>query len=366
MKTAQLLKIKDPTIVKTHYWHKLADGRFQCDLCPRHCKLHEQQKGLCFVRSCQQQQIVLTTYGRSSGFCIDPIEKKPLGHFYPGTSILSFGTVGCNLSCKFCQNWDMSKSKEMDTLCANGTPEELVLAAKQHQCHSLAYTYNDPVISLEYATDVARLAKQQHIKSVAVTAGYICTEPRVEFFENMDAANVDLKSFNDNFYYKLCGAHLQPVLDTLLYLKHDTDIWLEITTLLIPDNNDSEKEIKQLANWIVNNLGVDIPLHFSAFHPDWKMRDLPATPPETLKRARKIAMEAGIHFVYTGNIHDPEGNSTWCPKCKNLLIERDWYQLGQWGLDEKHCCNKCGYSLPGRFDAKPGHWGAKRLPIRLA
>jgi len=363
--TAQSLTADDPTVVKTHYWHKLDDGRLQCDLCPRHCKLHDQQKGLCFVRSCQQGQIVLTTYGRSSGFCIDPIEKKPLNHFYPGTSVLSFGTAGCNLSCKFCQNWDMSKSKEMDTLCANGSPEELVFAAKQYGCQSLAYTYNDPVIFLEYAVDVAMIAREQGIKSVAVTAGYICKEAMGEFFEYIDAVNIDLKSFNDEFYYKLCGAHLRPVLDTLVYLKHETDIWLEITTLLIPGKNDSDNEIRQLSSWILNNLGPDVPLHFSAFHPDWKMQDVPPTPTKTLQRARMLAIEQGLHFVYTGNVHDPEGDSTWCPDCKSLLIERDWYQLGHWGIDKNACCKKCGYRLPGHYAIKQGNWGAKRLPIKL-
>ena len=341
--------VQDPSVVMTHYWHKLDDGRIQCDLCPRHCKLHDQQQGLCFVRSCQEQQIVLTTYGRSSGFCVDPIEKKPLHHFYPGSSILSFGTAGCNLSCKFCQNWDMSKSKEMDTLCATGSPEELVEAAKRKGCLSLAYTYNDPVIFLEYAADVARVARMQGIKSVAVTAGYICKEPAIEFFENIDAANVDLKSFNDDYYYKLCGGHLQPVLDTLLYIKNETDIWLEITTLLIPDQNDSDEEITELSEWIVKNLGHDVPLHFSAFHPDWKMRDIPRTPLHTLQRARKLAMNKGLNFVYTGNVHDKEGSSTWCPDCNSLLIERDWYQMGHWGLDDHHRCKNCGYQLPGKF-----------------
>ncbi len=339
----------DPSVVRTHYWHQLDDGRIQCDLCPRHCKLHDQQQGLCFVRSCQEQQIVLTTYGRSSGFCVDPIEKKPLHHFYPGSSILSFGTAGCNLSCKFCQNWDMSKSKEMDTLCATGTPQELVAAARRKGCRSLAYTYNDPVIFLEYAADVAREARQQGIKSVAVTAGYICAEPAIAFFENIDAANIDLKSFNDDFYYKLCGGYLQPVLDTLLYVKNETDIWLEITTLLIPGQNDSDEEIAQLSQWIVNNLGPDVPLHFSAFHPDWKMRDIPRTPIQTLQRARKLAMKQGLNFVYTGNVHDKEGGSTWCPDCSSLLIERDWYQMGHWGLDKNYHCKHCGYQLPGKF-----------------
>ncbi|RLA19825.1 MAG: AmmeMemoRadiSam system radical SAM enzyme [Gammaproteobacteria bacterium] len=351
--------------METNYWHQLTDGRIQCDLCPRACKLHEGQQGLCFVRACENHQIILTTYGRSSGFCIDPIEKKPLHHFYPGTSVLSFGTAGCNLSCKFCQNWDMSKSREMDTLCATGSPTELVDAAKRYDCKSLAYTYNDPVIFLEYARDIAIVAKQQSIKSVAVTAGYISPEPRVEFFKNMDAVNIDLKSFNSDFYHQLCGGDLQTVLDTLLYIHHETSVWLEITTLLIPGKNDSDEEIKALAGWIAKHLGCHIPLHFSAFHPDWKMNDIPATPGHTLSKARQLAMAEGMQFVYTGNVHDAEGGSTWCPDCNALLIERDWYQLGHWGLDENACCSQCGYQLPGHFDERPGNWGAKRLPIRL-
>jgi len=366
MQYANPLSTDKPSVVQTQYWHLLADGRIQCDLCPRNCKLHEGQQGLCFIRECQQQQIVLTSYGRSSGFCIDPIEKKPLHHFYPGTSILSFGTAGCNLSCKFCQNWDMSKSREMDTLCAEGSPEQLVHSAIKHHCRSLAYTYNDPVIFLEYAVDVAITARQQGVKSVAVTAGYICQQAREEFFQNIDAVNIDLKSFNDDFYYKLCGGHLQPVLDTLLYLKNETDVWVEITTLLIPDNNDSDDEIKALSEWIFSNLGANTPLHFSAFHPDWKMQGIPSTPASTLAHARKLAMAEGLHFVYTGNVHDTTGGSTWCPDCSSLLIERDWYTLGQWGLDDKGCCKQCGYKLPGHFDAEPGSWGAKRLPVSLS
>ncbi|HYY15653.1 MAG TPA: AmmeMemoRadiSam system radical SAM enzyme, partial [Gammaproteobacteria bacterium] len=223
----------------TKYWHPLDDGRIQCDVCPRACKLHEGQEGMCFVRANHGGSIVLTTYGRSSGYCVDPIEKKPLNHYLPGTPILSFGTAGCNLACKFCQNWDISKSREIDTLADQATPETIARAALKLGCKSVAYTYNDPVIFMEYAIDVAQACHAHRLKSVAVTAGYICPEPRAELYRYMDAANVDLKGFTERFYWKICGGHLQPVLDTLLYLKHETQVWFEITNLLIPGENDS-------------------------------------------------------------------------------------------------------------------------------
>ncbi|MDE2118865.1 MAG: AmmeMemoRadiSam system radical SAM enzyme, partial [Betaproteobacteria bacterium] len=297
------------------WWHRIEDGRIQCDLCPRDCKLHEGQRGACFVRARAGDQMVLTTYGRSSGFCVDPIEKKPLNHFYPGSSIFSFGTAGCNLACKFCQNWDISKSRDMDTLMDQATPEAIARAAEKHGCKSVAFTYNDPVIFAEYAMDTADACHARGIKTVAVTAGYMHDQARREFYAKMDAANVDLKGFTDEFYVKLCGAHLQPVLDTLLYLKHETDVWLEITTLLIPGHNDSDGEITALSQWIAKELGPDVPLHFSAFHPDYKMVDVPQTPKATLTRARKIARAAGLHYVYTGNVHDLEGDTTNCPSC---------------------------------------------------
>ncbi len=328
-----MLKEKTPAgNVPTNYWHVLDDGRIQCDVCPRACKLREGQQGLCFVRACENGQIVLTSYGRSSGFCIDPIEKKPLNHFLPGTPILSFGTAGCNLACKFCQNWDMSKSREMDTLAAQAMPEHLAAAAEQTGCRSLAYTYNDPIIFMEYAIDVAQAAAEKGIKSVAVSAGYICDEPRAEFFRYMDAANIDLKAFSEGFYRKICGGALQPVLETLEYLKHETSVWFEITTLLIPGENDSDRELNDMCQWIAEHLGVDVPIHFTAFHPDWKMRDHPNTPAATLTRARKIAMKHGIRYAYTGNVHDSDGGSTRCHHCHNMLIERDWYVLGEWGF----------------------------------
>ena len=279
----------------TQYWHKLEDGRIQCDVCPRECKLHEGQQGLCFVRANKNDQIVLTTYGRSSGFCVDPIEKKPLNHFLPGTPVLSFGTAGCNLACKFCQNWDMSKSREMDILADQASPEKIARVAKELGCRSVAYTYNDPVIFMEYAIDVAKACREYDIKSIAVTAGYINEEPRKEFFQYMDAVNVDLKAFTEEFYWKITGGHLQPVLDTLTYLKHETDVWVELTTLLIPGKNDSDEELNEMTRWVVDNLGSDVPMHFSAFHPSWKMMDVPPTPVETLVRARQIALDNGVN-----------------------------------------------------------------------
>ena len=351
--------------VPTQYWHKLNDGRVQCDVCPRYCKLHEGQEGLCFVRARRNDSIVLTTYGRSSGYCIDPIEKKPLNHFYPGTPILSFGTAGCNLACKFCQNWDMSKAREMDVLADEAPPEVLARAAKEMGCSSVAFTYNDPVVFLEYAVDVARACREKGVKSVAVTAGYVCDDPRRELFKYMDAANVDLKAFSDRFYHKICGGHLQPVLDTLLYLKHETDVWIELTTLLIPGENDSDSELDEMTRWVVENLGPDVPMHFTAFHPDWKMMNNVPTPPSTLSRARRIAMGNGVRYAYTGNVHDKSGGSTYCHQCSALVIGRDWYVLTDWNLDDVGHCTACGTQCAGRFDDEPGHWGAKRVPVRL-
>ena len=342
------------------------DGRLQCDLCPRHCHLKEWQRGLCYVRQRIDDEVKLVSYGRSSGFCVDPVEKKPLNHFYPGSAVLSFGTAGCNLACKFCQNWDMSKSREMDTLADSASPDQLANTASQMDCSSIAYTYNDPVIFLEYAVDVASACRQKNIKNIAVTAGYIDAEPRVEFFQAMDAANVDLKAFTDRFYHKICGGHLAPVLETLEYIKHETSCWLELTTLLIPGENDSDSELKEMTGWVAEHLGPDVPMHFSAFHPDWKMRDIASTPASTLTRARNIAIDNGIRYAYTGNVHDPAGSSTFCHQCGELLIERDWYQLGRWGLDEKGCCGNCGEKLPGHFRAEPGGFGARRIPVRIS
>ncbi len=531
------MRAPEGSVVETRHWHVLDDGRVQCDVCPRACKLHEGQRGLCFVRGAEHGRIKLFSYGRSSGFCIDPIEKKPLNHFLPGTSVLSFGTAGCNLACKFCfppdtlvatthgmrriadlfenseekvsgddgriglpvslqvwtraakparvdkvfahpysgellslkaaccppilltpnhkvfaadrsdpddvrsiaagklssdhylvvpkrqaldglaidvagtldtgqaflvpvlhseripydglvynlevddpdhsylapflavsncQNWDMSKSREMDTLADSATPEDLARAAARLGCASMAFTYNDPVVFMEYAIDAAQCCRERGIKSVAVTAGYMCAEPRAEFYRYMDAANVDLKAFTERFYYKICGGALAPVLETLEYLKRETHVWFEITTLLIPGENDSDPEIDEMTQWVAEKLGPDVPLHFTAFHPDWKMLDRPPTPPATLTRARRIALGNGLHYVYTGNVHDRDGGSTYCPGCGLPLIERDWYQLGAWRLDASGGCSRCGTQIPGVFIASPGAWGPRRLGVRLA
>ncbi|MBF0354335.1 MAG: AmmeMemoRadiSam system radical SAM enzyme [Alphaproteobacteria bacterium] len=351
--------------VPARHWTRLDDGRLRCDVCPRHCTLKAGQRGVCFVRAAEEDGMVLATFGRSSGFCIDPVEKKPLNHFLPGTPILSFGTAGCNLTCKFCQNWDISKAKEFDRLTSRAGPERIARAALETGCSSVAFTYNDPVIFLEYAVDTARACHDLGLKTVAVTAGYVTPEARSDLFAHMDAANVDLKSFSEDFYHRLCTGHLQPVLDTLIWLKHETTVWIEITTLLIPGENDGDEELKALSGWIAQALGPDVPLHFSAFHPDWKMPDHAPTPPATLSRARSIAMAQGLHYVYTGNVHDPQGGSTWCPGCGQLLIERDWYVLGAWNLTEEATCKFCGHPIAGHFEKRPGNWGAKRLAVRI-
>jgi pyruvate formate lyase activating enzyme len=297
---------------------------------------------------------------------VDPIEKKPLNHFLPGTAILSFGTAGCNLACKFCQNWDISKSREMDTLADTASPEKLAQVADKLGCRSVAYTYNDPVVFMEYAIDVAKACREYDIKSVAVTAGYMCPEPCREFYQYMDAANVDLKAFTERFYWKICGGHLQPVLDTLRYLKHETKVWFEITTLLIPGENDTDAELEEMTQWVVANLGPDVPMHFTAFHPDWKMLDYPPTPASSLSRARQIAMKNGVRYAYTGNVHDAVGGSTYCHHCGEKLIGRDWYVLSDWNLTADGRCTACGTPCAGVFETSPGHWGAKRMPVRLS
>ncbi len=354
-----------PEYFATEFWHRDDEGLVYCDVCPRHCHLRDGKRGTCFVRMAKDGEIVLTSYGRSSGFCIDPIEKKPLNHFYPGSSILSFGTAGCNLTCQFCQNWDISKSRQVDTLCDSAMPEPLVDTAKRYGCDALAYTYNDPIIFLEYAVDVAKAARAQGIKNVAVSAGYMCDKPREVFFQYMDGANIDLKAFSERFYRKICHGQLQPVLDTLLYLKHHTDVWFEITTLLIPDENDSDGELHQMCQWLVENLGPEVPLHFSAFHPDFKMMDKAPTPLATLKRAREIALSYGLHYVYCGNVHDLASDATYCPNCKKAVIERDWYQIGNYHLTATGQCVFCGHAIAGRFAGPHGQFGRRRIALRI-
>ena len=351
------------------WWHRIHDGRLQCDLCPRDCKLHPGQRGLCFVRQrvsdAQGDRMVLTTWGRSSGFCVDPIEKKPLHHFLPGSRVLSFGTAGCNLACKFCQNWDISKSREMDRLMDQAAPEQIALAAQNHACASVAFTYNDPVIFSEYALDTAAACHALGIKTVAVTAGYVHAQPRREFFAQMDAANVDLKGFNEAFYRQQTGAHLKPVLDTLEYIAHETDCWLEVTTLLIPGLNDGVDEIEAMSRWLVEHLGPEVPLHFTAFHPDYKLNDRPATRPEMLTYARRIARGAGLRYVYVGNVQSLEGGTTFCPHCKTALIVRNGYDIPIYSLGDDGDCPRCGAPIPGRYVRFTRAFGAQRIPVRI-
>ncbi len=345
-------------------WHHRADEqRVQCDLCPRACRLKDGQRGFCYVRKAEAGTIVLDSYGRASGFCVDPIEKKPLNHFYPGTSVLSFGTAGCNLGCKFCQNWDISKARQDDRLTDVASPESIVAAAAEAGCKSIAYTYNDPVIFAEYAIDCAVIAHEKDLKNVAVTAGYISESAREDFFRHLDAANIDLKAFTEEFYEKQCYAQLAPVLDTLKWVHQETDVWLEVTTLLIPGLNDSEAEIARLTEWFADNLGPDVPLHFTAFHPDFKLTNRSSTPSSTLLRAREQALAAGLHHVFTGNVFDPAGQATYCPECGEVVIERNQYTLGHWHLDAAGHCTHCGHAVAGRFDAQPGTWGAQRTRL---
>jgi len=355
-----------PDAPTARWWSPLDDGRIECTLCPRRCRLHSGQRGFCFVRARDGDRMVLTTYGRSSGFAIDPVEEKPLSHFYPGTAVLSFGTAGCNLNCHFCQNWDISKSRQWDRLAAVASPVSIADAARSSGCDSVAFTYNDPVIFAEYAIDTAHACRERGVRTIAVTGGYISAEARPEFFAPMDAANIDLKGFTEDFYWKVTGGHLRDVLDTIVWVHEHTDTWLELTTLLIPGYNDSTDEISQMSRWILAELGPDVPLHFSAFHPDFKMLDVAPTPPDTLRDARAIALDAGLHFVYTGNVRNPEGETTRCHACETVLIERDWYAIQSYRITTEGRCPSCGVSVPGRFAEEVGDWGRRSLAIDIA
>jgi pyruvate formate lyase activating enzyme len=357
----------EPGVVRGAHFHSIEAGaRVQCDLCPRFCKLREGQRGFCFVRQARDGGIDLTTYGKASGFCVDPIEKKPLNHFYPGTSVLSFGTAGCNLGCRFCQNWDISKARELDRLTDTASPEQIAEAAQARDCKSVAFTYNDPVIFAEYASDCAEAARALGIRTVAVTAGYITENARADFFRHIDAANVDLKAFTEDFYEKVCFAELAPVLETLRWLARETNVWLEVTTLLIPGKNDSDAELEQLVRWFAENVGQNVPLHFTAFHPDFKLLDRPHTPKSTLIRAREHAKAAGLFHVYTGNVRDVASQTTYCSRCNATLIERETYRITRFALDEHACCCACGLQLSGHFEPRPGNFGTRRIPVHLS
>ena len=320
----------------------------QCDLCPRHCTLSEEQTGFCGVRIYRNGNIVLLSCNQTTGFAVDPIEKKPLHHFYPGSKILSFGSIGCNLSCRFCQNAVTAQSHNPSLLTASATPNDIAQLAKQHHCESVAFTYNEPIISAEYVQDIAATCRSAGLKTVAVSNGFIAETRRSAFFGSMDAANIDLKSFSETFYRDYCGGELEPVKETLQYLAK-SNTWLEVTTLLIPTLNDSDQEITELCDWFARHLGKEIPLHFSAFRPANKLQTLPSTPPQTLFRAREIARSSGLRYVYTGNIDDPAGQSTYCPQCHQTVIFRNHYTVDEYDIDEEFCCKYCGQNIAGYF-----------------
>jgi len=340
--------------VKARYWHTRDDGRVECDLCPRHCAMRDGQSGFCSVRRNRGGALELTAYGHPSGLAVDPIEKKPLYHVTPGARVLSFGTVGCNLACRFCQNWELSTARETAGRGRAISPEALVATAVANGCRGIAYTYNDPVIFAEYAIDIAEAAHDAGLLNIAVTAGYIESVPRAEFFAHMDAANVDLKSIDPAFYRTITGGRLDVVQDTLRYLAHETDVWVEVTNLVVPGLNDSDDGITRLARWVITELGPDVPLHLSAFHPSHRMLDVPPTPASKLRRARQLAIDTGLRFVYTGNIADSDGSTTWCWNCHQPLIERRGFEVVRRRIDADGRCPACGTVIPGWWTASRG------------
>jgi pyruvate formate lyase activating enzyme len=332
---------------EARWWETMPDGRLHCYLCPRHCHIGEGQTGFCFIRKNEGGRLVQLGYGRPAALQMDPIEKKPLNHFFPGTKILSMGTAGCNMGCFFCQNWDISKAKSDQVNSASLTADQVVELALQHGSPSIAFTYNEPTIWSEYAIDIARVAHQEGINTVMVSNGYITREAFFDVYQHMDAANIDLKAFTENFYSKITLTHLEPVLEVLKWLRHETEVWFEITNLIIPTLNDDDREFRRLCDWVLQNLGDDVPLHFTAFHPDFKLRDKPPTPPETLHRARQLAFEMGLKFVYEGNIWSDGGN-TLCPGCKRAIIRRSWHAILSNDLRDG-ACKHCGTRIPGVF-----------------
>jgi pyruvate formate lyase activating enzyme len=338
---------KTERLHEARWWETDPAGKVHCYLCPRHCHIGEGQAGFCFIRVNQGGKLYSLGYASPAAIQIDPIEKKPLNHFLPGTRIFSMGTAGCNMGCFFCQNWDISKSRSDQVHSSYIPPEHVVALAIQYDCPSIAFTYNEPTIWGEYVIDICHAAKEQGLNTVMVSNGYVTREAFHDIYDHVDAANIDLKAFTEQFYGRITLTHLEPVLETLKLLKNETNVWFEITNLMIPTLNDAETETRKLAEWILENLGPDVPLHFTAFHPDFKLQDKPKTPPETLHRARAIAREVGLHYVYEGNIFS-DGAHTSCPACGMLLIRRSWHDVMQNRL-KNGCCPKCGSAIPGRW-----------------
>ena len=332
---------------EARWWETMSDGRLHCYLCPRHCHIGEGQAGFCFIRKNEGGRLLQLGYGRPAAVAMDPIEKKPLNHFFPGTKVLSMGTAGCNMGCFFCQNWDISKAKADQVNAVDLSPEQVVDLALEHGAPSIAFTYNEPTIWGEYVIDIAKVARAEGLNTVMVSNGYITREAFFDVYEHIDAANIDLKAFTEKFYSKITLTHLQPVLDTLKWLRHETDVWFEMTNLMIPTLNDDTDEVKQLCDWVLTNLGDDVPLHFTAFHPDFKLNDKPPTPPETLHRARSLAMQMGLKYVYEGNVFSDGGN-TICPGCKQTIVRRSWHAVTRNDIRDGACKN-CGTKIAGVF-----------------
>jgi pyruvate formate lyase activating enzyme len=353
-------------IHEARYWKPEADGKVLCTLCPRECRIGEGQNGFCWIRRNRGGRLVTTGWGTTTRFAVDPIEKKPISHFRPGSQVLSFGTAGCNLGCRFCQNWDISKARHDEASSQDEwTPARVVDLAERMGAPGIAFTYNDPIIWAEYAIDVAREARARGLFTVFVTNGYVSPEARADVFRHMDATNVDLKAFTEEFYARTTLSHLEPVKETLEWLARETDVWVEVTTLLIPGLNDGDDELRSLSRFVRDRMSADVPLHFSAFHPDYKLLDRPRTPPATLTRARRIAMHEGLRYVYTGNVHDPEGDATICPGCGGKVIERDWFAVKAVRM-RGSLCAACGTRIAGRFgDGPVAPTSGRRIPLGI-
>jgi pyruvate formate lyase activating enzyme len=337
------------TLHPARWWRTLSDGRIHCYLCPRQCHIGEGQHGFCFIRENVGGELVQLGYGRPAALAVDPIEKKPLFHFHPGSRVLSLGTAGCNLGCQFCQNFDMSKARSMQEDSSCMSPKQIVNLAIARDAPAIAFTYNEPTIWAEFVIDIAKMAHAAGLRTVMVSNGYISREAFSEVYEHIDAANIDLKGYSEEFYSKVTLSHLAPVLDTLRWLRRETSVWFEITNLIIPGLNDSREDTNELCEWVLGELGNDVPLHFTAFHPDFKMLDREPTPPETILRAREEALAAGLKYVYAGNILTRDGGNTQCPNCSRTLIRRSWHRIEEIAIVNGRCRN-CNTEIAGEFD----------------
>ena len=332
---------EDEPEMEARYYEKLPNRKIKCTLCPRSCIIDDLERGYCGVRENRQGAYYTLVYGKPCTIHVDPIEKKPLFHFLPASSALSLATVGCNVFCKFCQNWEISQSRPEQVSAMRVSPDEMALRAIQQNCHVVAFTYSEPVVFAEYMYDVAAVAKKSEIRSVMISNGFIQKQPMRDLCTVLDGVKIDLKAFTERFYRELVSGELKPVLDTLVLLRQEK-IWFEIVYLVIPGENDDRNELASLSRWIRSELGEDVPLHFTRFYPQYRMTNLPPTPIKTLQEARNIALDAGVHYVYTGNVPGDKGENTYCPACGKLLIRRLGYTVVENNLKSSSCpaCQK--------------------------